>query len=103
MKAAKGLKATDNLFDRAGPLELSAHDFQMNLAASALQNEKVRGEQAAFAKNLKVAQDVRRTIQQSGGTLPEHLPLAEDHIGDVRKRVTGKKTRALPKPKPPSA
>jgi DNA-damage-inducible protein D len=100
VKTSKGLKANENLFDRAGPLELSAHDFQMNLAASALVNENVRGEQAAFDKNLQVAKDVRRTIQQSGGTLPEYLPLAQDDIREVRKRVTGKKTRALPKPKP---
>jgi DNA-damage-inducible protein D len=52
VKTAKGLKGADNLLDRADHLELSAHEFQMNLAANALVNEGVRGEQAAFNKNL---------------------------------------------------
>ncbi len=95
----KGLKRSDNLFDRAGPLELSAHDFQMNLAANIISKENVFGEQAAFHKNLEVARHVRKTISESGGTLPEHLPLAE-HIKDVRKRLTGRRTK--PSRLPPS-
>ncbi|MDO8297088.1 MAG: hypothetical protein Q7T19_11705 [Caulobacter sp.] len=98
VKRSKGLKPADNLFDHAGPLELSANDFQMNLAADILAKENIRSESAAVAKNLEVAQHVRRTIKESGGTLPEHLPLAEP-IGEVRKRVTGRKTKAIPKPK----
>ena len=94
VKTAKGLSPSENLFDRAGPLELSAHDFQMNLAADIISKERVQGEQAAFNKNLEVAQHVRRTIESSGGTLPERLPLAE-HIKEVRKRITGRKTKAV--------
>jgi DNA-damage-inducible protein D len=97
VKARKGLKPGDNLFDRAGPLELSAHDFQMNLAADIISKENIRGERAAIDKNLEVAKRVRRTIKDSGGTMPEALPLAE-HIADVRKRVTGRRTKSLPKP-----
>lgn len=97
VKKAKGLSRDDNLFDRAGPLELSAHDFQMNLASDIISKENTRGEQAAIKKNLEVARHVRKTIRDSGGTLPEALPLAE-HIADVRKRVTGRRTKMLPKP-----
>jgi len=103
VKAAKGLGEGENIFDRAGPMELSTHDFQMNLAADVLANERVRGEQAAFRKNLDVARHVRETIKESGGTLPEHLPLEREHIGEVRKRLTGRKTKGLPRPKPPTS
>lgn len=102
VKSAKGLRDGENIFDRAGPMELSTHDFQMNLAADALANEGIRGEQAAFNKNLEVARHVRATIRESGGTLPEDLPL-EEHIGEVRKRLTGRKTKALPRPRPPTS
>jgi hypothetical protein len=51
---------------------------------------------------LEVARHVRRTIKNSGGTLPEYHPL-EEHIAEVRKRVTGKRTNVLPRPKPPTA
>lgn len=92
VKAAKGLRPGDILFDRAGPLELSAHDFQMNLAANVISNEGVKGERAAIQRNLDVARDVRKTIKNSGGTLPEALPLVE-HIKIVRKRITGRATK----------
>ncbi len=97
VKSRKGLKPGDVLFDRAGPLELSAHDFQMNLAADILAKEGIQGEQAAISKNLEVAHHVRATIKTSGGTLPEALPLEED-IKVVRKRLTGRRTKPLPKP-----
>jgi len=99
VKASKGLSRGDNLFDRAGPLELSAHDFQMNLAADIISKDKVRGERAAIETNLQVAKRVRKTIKDSGGTLSEALPL-EEHIGEVRKRMTGKRTKSLPKSRP---
>lgn len=100
VKVSKGLSPSDNLFDRAGPLELSAHDFQMNLAADIISKEHINGEQAAVDKNLQVAQRVRLTIKQSGGTLPEDLRLQE-HIKEVRQRVTGRRTKALTSPKKP--
>ena len=39
VKAAKGLDPKENTFDRMGTLELSANDFQMNLAAETLSKE----------------------------------------------------------------
>lgn len=92
LKRSKGLKDKDNLFDRAGPLELSANDFQMNLAADVIERDQVRGEQKAIDTNLAVARRVRKAISDSGATLPEHLPLAEP-ISEVRKRLSGKAKR----------
>lgn len=87
VKRMKGLQAKDNLFDRAGPLELSANDFQMNLAADVIESDNIRGEQAAINTNLTVAKRVRRTMVESGARTPEKLPLAGDHISDVKKRL----------------
>ncbi len=86
LKRFKGLKDNEQLFDRAGPLELSANDFQMNLAADVIKREKIKGEQAAIARNKTVATHVRNTITQSQGTLPEKLPL-EPPIKEVQKRL----------------
>lgn len=86
VKGAKGLRDKDNLFDRAGPLELSANDFQMNLAADVIERERIKGEQSAINTNLEVAKRVRKAMTDSGATLPENLPLAEP-IREVRKRV----------------
>lgn len=86
VKARKGLGDNDNLFDRAGPLELSANEFQMNLAADVIQNEDIRGEQQVIDKNRALATDVRQVMKDSGATMPENLPL-EEPIKDVKKRV----------------
>jgi DNA-damage-inducible protein D len=90
VKLRKGLTDKSNLFDNAGPLELSANDFQMNLAANVIEKEVILGEQHAINKNKALAADVRRVMQKSGATLPEHLPLAEP-ISEVKKRVRAQK------------
>jgi DNA-damage-inducible protein D len=96
VKRLKGLAEKDNFFDFAGPLELSAHEFQMNLTADVIDRERINGEQATFAKNRAVGSEVREAIRNSGGTMPEKLPLAPEPISDVRKRIKGSKPKALP-------
>jgi DNA-damage-inducible protein D len=86
MKRKKGLKESDNAFDFAGPLELSANEFQMNMAANAIKNEGIRGEQKAILKNRKIAEDLRAVMVGNGATMPENLPVAEP-IKEVQKRI----------------
>lgn len=95
LRLIKGLKGSDQLFDRAGPLELSANDFQMNLAANVIKKEQIRGEDRAISRNREVAKHVRGTIAASGGTLPENLPL-EEPIRNVEKRIKGKQRQIGP-------
>ncbi len=95
VKVKKGLRAKDNLFDRAGPLELSANEFQMNLAADVIQKEGIRGEKQAIQKNRELATDVRKVMEGSGATMAENLPL-EEPIKDVKKRIK-QQQKALPK------
>lgn len=92
LKRRRGLKENDNPFDFMGALELSANDFQMNLAAHTIEKEKIRGERQAIDKNKEVARRVRRTMVASGSQPPETLPAAEP-IKEVAKRV---KSKALP-------
>lgn len=90
VKGRKGLKPEEQLFDRAGALELSANDFQMNLAANVIEREAVKGEQRAIDTNRSVGRRVRSVIEQSRGTMPEDLPLAPP-IKEVSKRVAAQK------------
>lgn len=90
MKSSKGLKPKDNPFDHMGALELSANDFQMNLAAETIDKEEIRGEGRAIRKNEEVARKVRQTMIDSGSRPPEELPLAEP-IGNVKKRLKSRK------------
>jgi DNA-damage-inducible protein D len=94
VRRKKGIPEGENVLDHAGPLELSANDFQMNLAAEVITREGIRGEQQAIDTNEMVGARVRKVIQESGSPLPEDLPL-EPPIKEVRARVrAGKK---LPK------
>lgn len=54
LKTKRGIPEKEQLYDRAGPLELSANDFQMNLAAEVITRDKVRGEQRAISTNKEV-------------------------------------------------
>ena len=86
MKNRKGIRQKDNPFDYMGALELSANDFQMNLAAETIQKESIRGEDRAIQKNRQIAERVRRTMVESGSRPPEELPAAEP-IKIVAKRL----------------
>ena len=98
VKKKKGLDEKDNLFDFASPLELSANEFQMNLAADVLQREDIKGEAAAINTNERIGQRVRKAMEDSNATMPEDLPL-EGPIKEVRKRVEAQaKAESLPKP-----
>jgi DNA-damage-inducible protein D len=93
--AKKGMKSDDNPFDYAGPLELSANEFQMNMAADVIKKENVKGEYNLISRNRNIAQHVRNTMKSSGATLPENLP-KEEPIREVAKRVKAQR-KALPK------
>lgn len=97
VKARKGLRQEDNTFDFAGRLELSAHEFQMNTAAEAIKKEGITGEERVIRTNKKIAEDVRRVMEQSGAPMPEDLPI-EEPIKEVKKRVTQQKRQALAGP-----
>ena len=75
VKARKGLRPDDNLFEFAGAYELSANEFQMNMAADVIKKENIRGAERVIRKNRSIAADVRKLMEQNGSTMPEDLPL----------------------------
>ena len=90
MKEFKGINPKDSPLDHMGALELSANDFQMNLAAETIRKEGVRGQESAIRKNKEVGERVRQTMVDSGSRPPEKLPPAEP-IKNVAKRLKSKK------------
>lgn len=97
VKARKGLNPDDNLFEFAGAYELSANEFQMNMAANVIQKEDIRGAERVIRKNRAIAADVRKLMKQSGSSMPEDLPV-EEPLKEVRKRV-GLEKKALAAPR----
>ena len=76
IKRYKNVPDGDELLDRVGPLELSAHDFRATLTEERLNRDSVKSETHAIQTHLKVGQEVRELIKRDNGKTPESLPLA---------------------------
>jgi len=81
--ARKGLKKSQKILDHMGSTELAANLFRATQTEEKLKRERVRGKQKANQTHLEVGQKVRRTIQELGGTMPEHLPKPEQSIKQI--------------------
>jgi DNA-damage-inducible protein D len=86
VRKRKGIPEGENPFNVYGALELSTHEFQMNLAADVITREGIEEEGVAIQRNLEVARDVRETIKKAGGTPPIQWKI-EEPISAVKKRL----------------
>ncbi len=73
LKKKKGLKASDDLYDHAGRLELSANEFKAQLTEQSLIQKKIKGQKSAEAEHQRMGRVVRRTIHNELGIYPENL------------------------------
>ena len=60
-----------------GREELAANQFRITQTEAKIRRENVRGQYALETTAEGVGKQVRKTIQQMGGTMPEHLPLSQ--------------------------
>ncbi len=74
----KRLGAKDQILDHMGSTELAANLFRATQTEDKLRRENVRSKEAANRIHGEVGRKVRQTIQELGGTMPEHLPVAEN-------------------------
>lgn len=84
----KGTKNGVQLMDRMGKAELAANLFRVTQTDEKIKNQNIRGQSALENAAYSVGQTVRRTMAETSGTKPEHLPLSED-IGQVKKKIKG--------------
>ena len=89
----KGVPDGQSPLDYAGPLELAAHAFQMELASEKLASDHTSGEEHAIQTNREVASSVRKTMIAEVGHGPEKLPLEREPI-----KVIERQMRKLNKP-----
>lgn len=90
--AKKGLKKSENILDHMGSTELAANLFRATQAEEKLKREKIVGKQKANQAHFEVGKKVRQTIQELGGTMPEHLPKA-DSIKKIEKKAEPKELK----------
>lgn len=86
IKKKKGVRAKEALFDRMGTTELAANVFRLTQARDKLNRENVSSEKRAIDIHHEVGNEVRQTIKNIGGTMPEDLQPVE-HIRQAKKIV----------------
>jgi DNA-damage-inducible protein D len=84
IKKQKNIPDADNLFDRAGLTELAANAFRATQTKEALKKRHIKGEKSANDTHFQIAQKVRTTMSETGGTMPEDLT-AEPSIAKLSK------------------
>lgn len=89
----KNLKKNENILDHMGSTELAANLFRATQAEDKIRRERIIGKQNANLAHNVVGKKVRQTIGELGGTMPEHLPIAENIKKISRKTI--KKSQKL--------
>jgi DNA-damage-inducible protein D len=88
LSAHKGLKDGEKLIDRMGKQEMAAHLFRITQTDARIERDDVRGQSQLEHVAKHVGQAVRKTMEETSGTRPETLPLAED-VKEVKKKLRG--------------
>jgi DNA-damage-inducible protein D len=89
----KGLKKSEQILDHMGSTELAANLFRATQTEDKLKRENIKGKQKANQTHFEVGKKVRKTIQELGGTMPEHLPTADS----IKKLATKDEPKKLKK------
>jgi len=75
--ARKGLRKGQQILDHMGSTELAANLFRTTQTEEKLKRDHVKGKLTANQMHYEVGKKVRKTIEEIGGTMPEHLPSVE--------------------------
>ena len=92
IKQRKNIEAKESILDRAGRAELAANDFRITQTEEKLAG--VDSESHATAIHHSVGKEVRKAIENIGGTMPEDLP-PEPHIKHLLKEQKKRKKELL--------
>lgn len=96
--AKKKLKKNEAILDHMNSEELAANLFRATQTEAKLKRENITGQSNANKTHYDVGKKVRQTIQELGGTMPEHLP-TPDNIKESKKRLKQSSKKSLPKKK----
>ena len=81
----KGLKKNEPILDHMGSTELAANLFRATQTDEKLRRDHVHGKENANKTHYAVGANVRQTIKELGGTMPEDLPTPEKSIKQIER------------------
>lgn len=81
----KGLAVGQKILDYMGSTELVANLFRISQTEEKLRKDNVNDASIATAVHHSVGKEVRKAIEEIGGTMPEDLPTPEKSIAQLEK------------------
>lgn len=81
----KGLAVGQKILDYMGSTELIANLFRISQTEEKLRKDNVSDANTATAVHHTVGKEVRKAIEEIGGTMPEDLPTPEKSISQIEK------------------
>lgn len=81
----KKLTKKDDILDHMGSTELAANLFRATQTEEKLRRDNIQGKKEANLTHYEVGWQVRQTIANLGGTMPEDLPTPEKSIKQLEK------------------
>ena len=81
----KGLRYREEILDNMGSEELGANVFRITQTEALLKKQKEKSEKQASDTHYKVGKEIRKTIQNLGGTMPENLETPIKSIKELEK------------------
>ena len=81
----KGLEVGQKILDYMGSTELIANLFRISQTEEKLRKDNISDANTATAVHHTVGKEVRKAIEEIGGTMPEDLPTPEKSIAEIEK------------------
>jgi DNA-damage-inducible protein D len=82
----KGLGEGQQILDYMGSEELGANIFRATQTEAKLRREGITGKERANQTHYQVGRKVRQTIEELGGTTPEHLPTPAESMQELERK-----------------
>ena len=79
----KGLRYREDILDNMGSEELVDNLFRITHTEQKMKRDNIQGENEANITHYNMGKDIRRFIQEQGGTMPEDLPTPNKSLKEL--------------------
>ena len=81
----KGLRYREDILDNMGSEELADNLFRIVQTEAKIKSNNITGETNATITHYNMGKDIRKFIEQQGGTMPEDLPTPDRSLKEIEK------------------
>ena len=81
----KGLRYREDILDNMGSDELIVNLFRISQTEQKLKNDNISGEGNANITHYNMGKDIRKFIEEQGGTMPENMPTPNKSLKELEK------------------